>query len=264
VSFAAPVVVSPGRGGATTVRICALRQGDQVETVLRCADTGFRVDHARAVFRAAGAGGASQGHARRAHTGGSAAAPGGEGTGSSRERGAPPARSQGSVPQRVPLRGVSSGGGIVDGTDLYGPVCFQSGRFRRVAFLPELTWRSCRALVRGGDDQPWFGPPAGPAGLPLVLGSPGLSDAALQVLQACLPHRRVLPAGPCRAPVRCEHGQPSPSRSGQAADRPGTSQPGISQPAARRPGTSQPAARRPGTSQPAARRPGRSARPAQR
>jgi enediyne polyketide synthase len=48
--------------------------------------------------------------------------------------------------------------------------------------------------VRGGDTQPWFGGPPGFADTPLVLGSPGLNDAALHLLQACLPHRRVLPA----------------------------------------------------------------------
>ena len=38
---------------------------------------------------------------------------------------------------------------------------------------------------------------AGPAGMdePLVLGSPGLNDAVLHMLQACVPHRRMLPAG---------------------------------------------------------------------
>src|SRR6202043_942116 len=90
--------------------------------------------------------------------------------------------------------------------DVYGPICFQRGPFRRVAFLPEVTARSCRALIRGADDRPWFTPtpagpgtPAGPAGPPpdaaLILGSPGLNDAALHMLQACVPDRRVLPAG---------------------------------------------------------------------
>jgi Polyketide synthase dehydratase len=69
-----------------------------------------------------------------------------------------------------------------------------------VAFLPEVTSRSCRALVRGADDRPWFSaapgvPAAAGMAAPLVLGSPGLNDAAMHVVQACLPHRRVLPAG---------------------------------------------------------------------
>ena len=88
---------------------------------------------------------------------------------------------------------------------------FQAGPFRRVAFLPEVTSRSCSALIRGADDRPWFAGPeapgspesrdagagSGPAGLdePLVLGSPGLNDAVMHMLQACVPHRRMLPAG---------------------------------------------------------------------
>jgi enediyne polyketide synthase len=73
-------------------------------------------------------------------------------------------------------------------------VFFQAGPFRRVAFLPEVTSRSCSALVRGADDRPWFGGAPG-MDVPLVLGSPGLNDAVMHMLQACAPHRRMLPAG---------------------------------------------------------------------
>ena len=45
----APVVLLPGDQD-TTLRICALRRADAVETVLRCADSGFQVDHFRAIF----------------------------------------------------------------------------------------------------------------------------------------------------------------------------------------------------------------------
>lgn len=150
VRMAFPVAVPTGEA---VIRVCALRSGDTVETVLRCAETGFRVDHARAVFRA-------------------------------RSGRHPRWRDGDSMPA----------GGIVDGTDLYGPVLFQAGRFRRVAFLPGVSSRGCRALVRGGDDKPWFGALPGPMDVPLILGSPGLNDAALQVLQTCLPHRRLLVA----------------------------------------------------------------------
>ena len=84
--------------------------------------------------------------------------------------------------------------GLVDGAELYGPISFQDGRFRRIALLPEITARTCRALARGADDQPWFDSGTAPAA-PFLLGSPGLADASLQVLQACLPHRRVRFAG---------------------------------------------------------------------
>ena len=166
----APVVLLPG-DQETTLRICALRRADAVETVLRCADSGFQVDHFRALFPL-----------------GSGAQPANR----------PDLQQQ---PQDQPGRPrpglgltVASAGGIVDGTDLYGPVFFQSGPFRRVAFLPEVTSRSCSALVRGADDRPWFSGAPG-MDVPLVLGSPGLNDAVMHMLQACVPHRRMLPAG---------------------------------------------------------------------
>jgi hypothetical protein len=83
----------------------------------------------------------------------------------------------------------------VDGAELYGTVCFQSGRFRRIALLPEVTPRSGRAIARGSDEQPWFAPGSDLGASGFLLGSPGLNDAALQVLQACVPYRRVRPTG---------------------------------------------------------------------
>ena len=172
----APVVLLPG-DQETTLRICALRRADAVETVVRCAGSGFQVDHFRALFP----------------LGDVPQAPG--------EPAALQAPGQPTAPQTRQGLGltVASAGGLVDGTDLYGPVFFQAGPFRRVAFLPEVTSRSCSALVRGADDRPWFAGPevSGAAGVdaPLVLGSPGLNDAIMHMLQACVPHRRMLPAG---------------------------------------------------------------------
>ena len=163
----APVVLLPG-DQETTLRICALRRADAVETVVRCSGSGFQIDHFRALF------------------------PLGD---------APQAPGQPAEPRTAQGLGltVGSAGGIVDGTDLYGPVFFQAGPFRRVAFLPEVTSRSCSALVRGADDRPWFADPefSGAPGpdVPLVLGGPGLNDAIMHMLQACVPHHRMLPAG---------------------------------------------------------------------
>ena len=163
VSFGEPAVIRPG----TLIRVCAEREGKSVTTVLRSRDDGQWTDHCRAVFHPP----AEQEQPGRPATAGGAAA---------------------GFPSWAAAEPATA---IVDSTDLYGPVCFQAGRFRRVAFLPELTSRRCRALVRGGDDQPWFGTGPGPADVPLLLGSPGLNDATVHVLQACFPHRRVLPAG---------------------------------------------------------------------
>ena len=154
VEIVSPVDIPPD--GPARIRVCALHRGDAIETVLRSAGDGHRTDHLRAVFPVIGAPQCGDVQV----TGG-------------------------------PLDGISAG--IVDGTELYGPLCAHAGRFRRVAFLPALTSRSCHALVRGADDTPWFSPRF--AHGPLLLGSPGVNDAAIHVLQACLPHRRVVAAG---------------------------------------------------------------------
>jgi hypothetical protein len=84
---------------------------------------------------------------------------------------------------------------LVDGVDLYNTVCFQTGRFRRVAIVSGRPPRSCHAIVRGHDDAPWFEQLPDAAAQELVLGSPGLNDAALQVAQACVPGRVLRPGG---------------------------------------------------------------------
>jgi enediyne polyketide synthase len=169
VSMDAPVIVPAHDVDASAlIRISALASAGSVTAVLRCAESGFATDHFRATFRLA------------------------EDLGDSA-----PLSLAACMPELDELP--ASHTGIVDGTELYGPVCFQSGRFRRAALLPEVTAHSCRALVRGGEDgQPWFSGLDSSADAPLLLGSPGLNDATWHVLQACVPHRRLLPAG-CEA-----------------------------------------------------------------
>ena len=149
--------------GEATLRICALRDGDSVATVLRSSETSYGVDHASAVFSSL-----------------------------------PPQLTEAAVAapsSAVPPLVSAAGTGLVDGDELYGSVCFQSGRFRRIALLPEITPRSGRAIARGSDDQPWFAPGSDLGAAGFLLGSPGLNDAVLQVLQACVPYRRVRPIG---------------------------------------------------------------------
>ena len=166
ITLGGPVVVPDDRPAA--VRVSARNHGDAVQAVLRSAETGYQVDHLRATFPL--------------------------GTMPPEESGQFPAATRTGDGTEHLLDGMT--GGIVDGTELYGPLRFPAGRFRRVAFLPALTSRSCRALLRGTDDQPWFGPGmTAPSTPPLVLGSPGVNDAAMHVLQACVPHRKVVPVG---------------------------------------------------------------------
>jgi enediyne polyketide synthase len=162
VTLPSPVLI-PSRGDAS-LRVCAQREGDGIVAALRCADSSYLIDHARAEFSCAAEPELTQ-----------------------------PAVIAAGTSALQPLAAGPSG--LVDGAEIYGPVCFQAGRFRRIALLPEVTARSGRALARGTDELPWY--PAGSelSGTGFLLASPGLNDAALQVLQACVPHRRVRPAG---------------------------------------------------------------------
>ena len=161
VTMDAPVAL-PAAGGEALIRVCAVAEGGKITTVLRCAESGLVVDHARAEFRC--------------------------------DEPAPLT----AVTGRPAAAGPRAGAVMADGGDLYGTTLFQAGRFRRITALPELTARSCRALARGPDDRAWFPaarPGAGPEPDGLLLGSPGLNDAVLQALQACVPDRRVWLAG---------------------------------------------------------------------
>lgn len=97
---------------------------------------------------------------------------------------APPARRNRPVEQAT---------GTVKADDLYGPVCFQTGRFKRLATVRFGGSNAAAATLDDAAEEPWFAGPA-PAD-ELVLGSPAMTDAALQVAQACVPHRRLLFAG---------------------------------------------------------------------
>jgi len=71
----------------------------------------------------------------------------------------------------------------------YGPLLFHTGVFRRLRAYEALSAYRCQAVIRS-DPGPWFAPL-----LPqeLLLGDPGAHDACIHVLQACMPHRRLLP-----------------------------------------------------------------------
>jgi hypothetical protein len=163
VQFDSPVVVPAG--SEAELRICALRDGNTITAVLRCADSSFTVEHAQAEFC----------WTESAEPAEPVIAP--------------------MAAQAVLSQLTANPEGLVDGGELYGPISFQTGRFRRIALLPEVTTRSGSALARGVDDQPWFEPGSPSAASQFLLGSPGLADAGLQVLQACMPGLRLHAAG---------------------------------------------------------------------
>jgi len=150
-----PVIVPPD--SSLTIRLAALvREDGAVEVVLRSAETAFQADHMRAVCRF----------------------------------GAPaPASSLNLKPDSAVLP-------LDPNSHLYGKLLFQNGRFRRITSYQHLRATECVAGIApaGTSDgpRPWFN-----RYLPqdLALGDPGIRDAAIHAIQACIPHARVLPAG---------------------------------------------------------------------
>jgi enediyne polyketide synthase len=169
VQFNRPVVLPAG--GRTVVRLAALvRQPGAIEVALRCDSTDFLVDHFRATCRLS-------------RSDGQAAAPRPPGPGADPDGASGRPGPAGGAPRR--LR-------VDPDLDLYGGLLFQSGRFQRLSAYRRLQAKECVAEIAAGSPADWFGPY-----LPsrLLLGDPGVRDAALHAIQACIPHARILPVG---------------------------------------------------------------------
>ena len=76
--------------------------------------------------------------------------------------------------------------------DLYGPILFQSGRFHRVKAYQRLQSDQSIARLDPPNKDRWF---ARHLSSELVLGDPASRDAALHSIQACIPHKTILPVG---------------------------------------------------------------------
>ncbi|HEV2991603.1 MAG TPA: type I polyketide synthase [Candidatus Angelobacter sp.] len=74
--------------------------------------------------------------------------------------------------------------------DLYEQLLFHQGRFRCVSAYYKLAARECLVELKRSSDGPWFARHLPPQWL---LGRPDVRDAAIHAIQACIPHRRVLP-----------------------------------------------------------------------
>ncbi|HET6501516.1 MAG TPA: SDR family NAD(P)-dependent oxidoreductase [Amycolatopsis sp.] len=77
-------------------------------------------------------------------------------------------------------------------SDWYGNLFFHEGRFRRVTGYAELSAFRVSARLTPSTADSWFSPFHSAE---LILGDPGAHDATIHALQACVPHRRVLPVG---------------------------------------------------------------------
>jgi enediyne polyketide synthase len=157
IQFSHPVVVPAD--GCVTIRLAALRrESGAVDVALRSSGTGFQMDHFRAVCRAPGLG--------------------------------PDA----STTSWVALEGGAESDilPLDPEQDLYGKLLFQGERFRRLRAFRRLQARECCAEVLCQERVDWFSlylPPH------LVLGDPGVRDAAMHAIQSCIPHVTLLPLG---------------------------------------------------------------------
>jgi len=80
-----------------------------------------------------------------------------------------------------------------DGAQLYGPLLFHGRMYQRLRRYEHLAATGCTAVLSSQPHPAWRCEPAG-AEWP-HLGDPGRNDASIHVLQACVPHRRLLPVG---------------------------------------------------------------------
>ena len=155
IEFNRPLVVS--ESAALPIRLAALvRRPGVVEVVLRSSETGFQVDHFRATCEFEHS---QNGWSKRS----------------------PAFRKYGKAGERVSLD---------PATDLYGNILFQSGRFQRVDNYRHLNARECFAEIAPDGQVSWFVHHLPPG---LLLGDPGARDAAMHAIQACIPHRTLLP-----------------------------------------------------------------------
>lgn len=76
--------------------------------------------------------------------------------------------------------------------DLYGRILFHQGRFRRITAYYKLEAMRCVAGISGSGKQSWFA-----RFLPgeMLLGDAASRDAVIHCVQACIPHKTVLPTG---------------------------------------------------------------------
>ncbi|GAA1084445.1 type I polyketide synthase [Nocardiopsis metallicus] len=143
-------------GETTTVRVAALvRDAESVEVVVRSEETGYDADHFRAVLRWPR---------------------------TDLERGYESADEPSPPLPRV----------AVDPSELYGDVLFQGKRFQRLLSYRRASARHVAAELSTASPGHWFG-----TFLPQerVLADPGVRDAAMHVLQACVPDGTLLPEG---------------------------------------------------------------------
>jgi enediyne polyketide synthase len=178
VKLSRPVVVP--RNGKVTIRVAALvRRPGEVEVAVRSEETGFQLDHFRAVCRFPSLNPGS----RREEALTSLIA------GAARE-------DRSLSTSAVTMHKVNRAPVALEPVrDLYEDLLFHSGRFQRVQNYRLLRAKECVVQLDPDMKSAWFG-----RYLPQdrVLGDTGVRDAAIHAIQACIPHAQLLPVGVSR------------------------------------------------------------------
>ncbi len=157
VKFNRPIVVSADQ--PLKIQIATLiTDSGKVKAVIRCANTGFSIDHFEAII-------------------------------SHSSLGVPDCRPM--IPP-VSLKEGKNNPQINPDTDLYGHLLFHKARFQRIKGYSHLKATECIAEINIEQKTAWFS-----RYLPqsLILGDAGARDAVIHALQACVPHATILPTG---------------------------------------------------------------------
>ncbi len=157
VKFNRPIVVSADQ--PLKIQIATLiTDSGKVKAVIRCANTGFSIDHFEAII-------------------------------SHSSVGVPDCRPL--IPP-VPLKEGKNNPQINPDKDLYGHLLFHKARFQRIKGYSHLKATECIAEINIEQKTAWFS-----RYLPqsLILGDAGARDAVIHALQACVPHATILPTG---------------------------------------------------------------------
>lgn len=170
VEFEHPIAVPDGR--RVTIRVAALvRESGKVEVALRSEETGFQMDHFRAICR----------------------------INEDRQEIGEPATLLADFADSEPRLPLDPR------HDLYGGILFHTGRFQRLSGYRRLRATECIAEIGPARKTDWFSQylPA-----ELVLGDAAARDAVIHSIQACIPQGTLLPIGVDRIVVTAEATSP--------------------------------------------------------
>jgi len=170
VRFSRPVVVEETK--TEMLQIAALVQSDgSVDVALRCAQTGFKVDHFRARCRFLMVPEDSEKAENIQHI---------------------DIQEKDIVGENVDIKITAENIDINPQRDLYGSLLFQEGRFKRLHAYRHIEATQCIGEIAVDDSIKWFGRYLSPT---LMLGDPGSRDATIHAIQVCTPHAQLLPIG---------------------------------------------------------------------